>query len=160
MIDKYSCLILLNDIKEKGINVDKQIKLITTSKSNQIPLEVLKFINSHKSLDAVNFYERIRDNYNKKRSNLYINIVGGVKDPQEVLTTLAALNLQILLYSKHVENKSQFFAHLRATEIIKVLDNYYKTFDLTNCLNLLKLIKADLCVLENINGRRQQKCYF
>lgn len=152
-IKKTDCLLLLTELQENGIDVTEQInKLMTT---RELPVEVLKFINSHKSLDAVNFYERIRDNYNKKRSNLYINIVGGVKDPQEVLTTLAALNLQILLYSKHVENKSQFFSHLRATEIIKVLDNYYKTFDLTNCLNLLKLIKADLCVLENINGRRQ-----
>lgn len=152
-IKKTDCLLLLTELQENGIDVTEQInKLMAT---RELPVEVLKFINSHKSLDAVNFYERIRDNYNKKRSNLYINIVGGVKDPQEVLTTLAALNLQILLYSKHVENKSQFFSHLRATEIIKVLDNYYKTFDLTNCLNLLKLIKADLCVLENINGRRQ-----
>lgn len=152
-IKKTDCLLLLTELQENGIDVTEQINKLMTAR--ELPVEVLKFINSHKSLDAVNFYERIRDNYNKKRSNLYINIVGGVKDPQEVLTTLAALNLQILLYSKHVENKSQFFSHLRATEIIKVLDNYYKTFDLTNCLNLLKLIKADLCVLENINGRRQ-----
>ena len=152
-IKKTDRLLLLTELQENGIDVTEQINKLMTAR--ELPVEVLKFINSHKSLDAVNFYERIRDNYNKKRSNLYINIVGGVKDPQEVLTTLAALNLQILLYSKHVENKSQFFSHLRATEIIKVLDNYYKTFDLTNCLNLLKLIKADLCVLENINGRRQ-----
>lgn len=152
-IKKTDCLLLLTELQENGIDVTEQINKLMTAR--ELPVEVLKFINSHKSLDAVNFYERIRDNYNKKRSNLYINIVGGVKDPQEVLTTLAALNLQILLYSKHVDNKSQFFSHLRATEIIKVLDNYYKTFDLTNCLNLLKLIKADLCVLENINGRRQ-----
>nr|DAE27166.1 MAG TPA: hypothetical protein [virus sp. ctnRj46] len=43
MIDKYSCLILLSDIKEKGIDTSNQIKILTSS--NNIPLEVIKFIN-------------------------------------------------------------------------------------------------------------------
>lgn len=151
-IKKTDCLLLLTELQEKGVDVDERIKRLLTAR--EFPIDVLKFIHEQKSLDAVMFYERLRDNYNKKRSNLYINIVREVKDPQEVLTTLAALNLQILLFSKHVENRAQFFSHVRADEIVRVLSNYYNTYDLTNCLNLLKLIKADLCLLETINGRR------
>ena len=73
MIDKYSCLILLNDIKEKGINVDKQIKLLTVS--NQIPLEVLKFINDSEPIELCKFYEKLRKSYNNKKSTLYKNLM-------------------------------------------------------------------------------------
>ena len=67
-----------------------------------------------------------------------------------MLTTLAALNLQILLFAKKLENNEMFLKHSRAEEITRVLNNYYKTYDLRPCNKLLHLIKADLKAFESI----------
>ena len=64
------------------------------------------------------------------------------------------MQLQILLYSKHVDNKKLFLESSRAEEITLVLNNYFKTYDITNALKLLRIYKADLVALEFIAGRR------
>lgn len=148
MIKKTDCLLLLTEMQEKGINVSKQITQLMTSQD--ISLDILKFINDSRQLDLLSFYERMRINYNKKRSNLYINIVKEIEEPQEVLTTLSAMLTQILLFSRVIENKQLFLKHSRAEEITKVLDNYFKTYDITNGLRLMKLIKADVKALESL----------
>ena len=60
---------------------------------------------------------------------------------------------QILLFSKSAENKQMFLKHARSEEISLVLFNYFKNYDITNCLKLLKLIKDDLKVIEFINSK-------
>ena len=66
---------------------------------------------------------------------MYINIVKeDRKDPKEVLTTLAALNLQILLFSKTIEeNTDIFLRQARFQEINQCLSNYANTGDLIAC---------------------------
>lgn len=148
MITKTDCLLLLTDMEEQGIDVSDKIRLLMTSRD--LSLEVLKFINDNRQLDLLKFYEKIRVNYNKKRSNLYINIVSEIEEPQEVLTTLSAMLTQVLLYSKQLTNKNLFLKHSRAVEITKVLENYFKNYDITGALKLMKLIKADIKALESI----------
>lgn len=148
MIKKNDCILLLTEMQEKGINVSKQISQLMSSQD--MSLDVLKFINDNRQLDLVSFYEKIRVNYNKKKSSLYINIVKEIEEPQEVLITLSAMLTQILLFSKNLENKQLFLKHSRADEITKVLENYFKNYDITNALRLMKLIKADLKALESI----------
>lgn len=151
MISKNDCLLLLADIKNKGIDTTEPLKELLNS--NTLPLSVIKFINENRQLDLAAFYEKIRKNYNKKKSSLYINIVKEIEEPNEVLVTLSAMLTQILLFSKNVENKQMFLKHARSEEISLVLFNYFKNYDITNCLKLLKLIKADLKVIEFINGK-------
>ena len=122
--------------------------------SRDIPISVLQFINRHRQLDLTGFYEKLRKSYNDKHSKLYISIVKEVQNPEEVLTTLSSLNLQILLYSKNAQNKQMFLKHARAKEINIVLTRYFTDYDLTSCLKLLHLIRADLLATEVINGRR------
>lgn len=148
MIKKTDCILLLTEMQEKGVDVNKQISRLMSSAD--LPLEVLKFINDNRQLDVVSFYNNLRVNYNKKKSSLYINIVKEIDEPQEVLTTLSAMLTQILLYSKKLENKSLFLKHSRAEEITKVLDNYFKTYDITSAIRLMRLIKADVKALESI----------
>jgi hypothetical protein len=148
MIKKTDCLLLLTEMQEKGVNVSRQISQLMTS--SELSLEILKFINEKRQLDLLSFYEKIRVNHNKKKSNLYINIVKEVEEPQEVLTTLSAMLTQILLFSKNIDNRQLFLKHSRAEEITKVLDNYFKTYDITNAVRLMKLIKADVKALESI----------
>ena len=81
---------------------------------------------------------------------MYINIVKEIEDPTEVLTTLSAMLTQILRYSKKVENKTMFLRHARANDITKVLNNYFANYDLTLCLKLMRIIKADIKALESI----------
>lgn len=154
MLTKTDLLLLLTDMEESGKNVDSEIAKLL--KSDTISYEVLKFINNNRQLDVSLFYDLLRKNYNKKRSNLYINLVKEESDsPSEALITLSALNLQILLFAKKIEDNKMFIKHSRAEEITRVLNNYYKTYDLIPCLKLLKLIKADMVALEYISGHRQ-----
>jgi hypothetical protein len=48
-----------------------------------------------------------------------------IEDTNEVLTTLASLNLQIILFSKGVDDKQLFMSHARANEISRVLAMYF-----------------------------------
>ena len=149
MISKNDCLILLAELNNKGVDTSKITQELV---SFGITENVLKFINTNRPLDLKEFYERLRKNYNKKHSQLYKNIVKEIDDPNDVLTTLSSMLTQILLFSKSVENKQMFLRHARANEISKVLQIYFTTYDLTNCIKLLRLIKCDLKALESLNN--------
>lgn len=149
MLTKNDLVLVLTDMEEKGININGQIeKLLTTP---GISREVLKFVNTNRQLDVAAFYEMLRKNYNHKKSNLYINLVKEkFDDAADVLTTLAALNLQILLYAKKLDDNRMFLKHSRGEEITEAINSYYKNYDLLPCLKMLKLIKADLKSFESI----------
>ena len=102
MIDKRDCFILLSELQDDGVEeAQKYLNQLLASK--QQSLEVIKFINDNRQFDANKFYEKIRKAYNDKKSQLYMNIVREDNfDADNILTTLAALNLQILLFSKTV----------------------------------------------------------
>ena len=148
MIKKTDILMLLTELQEKGEDVSKYIK--TLYKTPEIPLDTIKFINEHRELDVVSFYEKLRSNYNHKKSDLYINIVKETDDLSEILTTLAAYNLQVLLFAKKLTNKDAFYKASRVEEVTRVLNNYYKTYDIDKCRLLLTLIKADIKLFEGI----------
>lgn len=149
MLKKNDLIILLTQLQEEGKDVSQQLKKIVMS--SDIPLDIVKFINDNRQLDVTNFYEQLRKSYNAKRSSLYINLVKEeVKEPTDVLTTLASFNLQVLLFAKHLENPTMFLSHSRVEEVTRVLNNYYRTYDLTPVLTLRALIKSDLKAFESI----------
>lgn len=147
MINKFDVLSLLNDLKEKGEDVLVYEKEVI--KSPSVPLNVIKFLNERRSFDVSNFYEKLRSSYNKKRSDLYINIVKEISDVEEVLTTLASYNLQVLLFARNIKDKEMFYRNSRVEEVTRVLNNYYQTYDLASCITVLSLIKADIKLFEN-----------
>lgn len=149
MLKKNDLIILLTQLQNEGTDVTNMLKKTFTS--SDIPLDVVKFINDNRQLDVTNFYEQLRKSYNDKRSSLYINLVReDLKNPNDALTTLASLNLQILLFAKHLDNPTMFLSHSRAEEITRVLNSYYKTYDLRPILALRTLIKADLKAFESL----------
>lgn len=149
MLTKNDLILLLTELEDQGANVTKQLNALMLSPT--IPHSVLKFINDNRQFDVANFYDMLRRNYNHKKSSLYINLVKeSFNDPSEVLVTLAALNLQIMLYAKKLPDSKMFLKHSRGEEISQVLANYYKTYDLIPCLKALKVIKADLKSFESI----------
>jgi hypothetical protein len=153
MITKNDCLTTLVALEDRGINIDKPMKKLITSK--EIPMDVLKFILDNRGIEVANFYEMLRKKHNEKKSPLYHNIVKDITDIDEIITTLACLLVQITLYSKKLTtNKEIFQREIRAEEITRVLNNYYATGELDQSLALLKLLKTDLLVLEYISGRR------
>lgn len=154
MITKNDCLTLLVALEDQGINIDTPMKRLISSK--EVPTEVLKFILDNRGVEVANFYEMLRKKHNQKKSPLYHNIVKDITDLDEVITTLACLLVQITLYNKKLtSNKEIFQREVRAEEISRVLNHYYSTGDFDQCLMLMKLLKADLIVLEHIAGRRE-----
>ena len=152
MISKNDIILLLTEMQSKGIDVDKELNMTISSQS--ISLNVLKKINDYKTLDIVNFYNKLRRAYNGKKSKLYINIMKSDENilnnsPQTIVTTLTGLLNQILQYSP--EDKTMFYTHMRCDEIVRVLDIYFKTYDLEPAIKLLTLFKSDQKALESIS---------
>lgn len=154
MLQNTDLVLLLSELQDKGINVDDMLE--ETLVSSNVSFDVLKFINNNRQLDVTSFYELLRKNYNKKKSNLYINIVKEKEqlDVSELLTTVSAFLLQACLFAKHLENDTMFYKHVRLDELTKYLNNYFTTYDILPLLKLLKLIRIDLLAFEYINGRR------
>lgn len=148
MISKLDILSLLSDLKDKGEDVTIYEQEVI--KNVSVPLDVIKFLNEKRSFEVSKFFEKLRYSYNHKRSNLYLNIVKEITDVEEVLTTLASYNLQVLIYAKKVEDKEMFYRNTRVEEVTRVLNNYYKTFDLEECITVLSLLKADIKLFESV----------
>lgn len=149
MITKTDILLLLTDLQDKSnLDVSKQI---SKTLSTGVDPEIIGFINKNRQIDLYRFYEKIRKSYNDKHSTIYINIVKEITNIEDVLITLSALETQILIFAKSVENKEMFLRHSRALEISKVLAVYFNTLDATPCIKLLRLIKADIKCLQEVS---------
>lgn len=148
MITKNDCILLLTELSDDGVDTTQMMKELIKVKEPTI--NVIKFINDNRQLDLTRFYKKIKKSYNQKHSNLYINIVKEVEDVNSVLTTLSAMETQILLFARDVDDRQMFLRHARALEIARVLANYFQTYDLTNCLKLMQVIKADIKALESV----------
>ena len=152
MITKNDGMSILIKLEDRGVNIDNYMRKLAGSK--EIPLEVLKFISQHRGIEVANFYEMLRKKHNQKKSPLYLNIVKEVSTLDDVITTLVCLLTQITLYSNKLDNKDSFLKEVRAEEITRVLNEYFKEGTYDTCIALLKIIKSDLLVLEYIAGRR------
>lgn len=149
MLRKNDLILLLTRMQDDGVDASAQIRKVIASKD--IPMDVVKFVNDSRQLDVTRFYEQIRRSYNEKRSSLYINLVReDLKDPKDALTTLASFNLQVLLFARRLDNPTMFLSHSRAEEVTRVLNNYYRTYDLAPVMALRTLIKSDLKAFERI----------
>lgn len=151
MITKNDCLLLLYDIQQKGVDTTEQTKQLI--KDGQPSVEIINFINSNRELGLTAFYRKIKKSYNNKKSKLYINIVKSdevSETPDKILTTLSGLLTQVLLFADSVEDREMFLRHARCGEITAVLNKYFKDYDITNCIKLVQLIKADIKALESI----------
>ncbi len=154
-ITRQDCLILLADIKDKGI--DTKDILRKAASSPDVSLEVIDFINKNRPFEVSQFYEKLRKSYNKKSSSLYKNIVKSdeVDEPKDLIITLSSLGLQILLFAKQLENQQMFLKQARYEELTACLYAYSKTYDLLPAIKLLRLFKMDLKAFEYLNKGKQ-----
>lgn len=151
MITRADLYLLLGEIEDTGVDVSQYLTKL--SRSNSIDLDTIKFINDNRELDLTQFYRKIRKSYNDKKSKLYINIVKEKEDTTDVITTLSALLTQAVIFSKGVSDQELFLKHARCDEMAKALGIYFSTFNLIPCLNLMKLVKADIKALESITQK-------
>lgn len=150
MFTKTDCLTLLFELKDKGIDVNDEIKYLIVH--DEPTLDIIRKINSNLELSLKAFYEKLRKSYNDNRSKLYINIVKeNSLEPKEILCTLASLQLQILLFNKTL-NDPTFLRSARFNEICECLKKYYNTGDIIPSQTLLGLFKADLKFLEETDN--------
>ena len=68
MLQKNDLILLLSEMQEQGIDVEKEITQVISSQS--ISLDILKKINDNRPLPVTNFYERVRKNHNQKKGRL------------------------------------------------------------------------------------------
>lgn len=151
MITKNDCLSLLTTIDDKDTN--KYIKILLTGKN--IQLEVLQFIADKKGLELMNFYDHIRQNHNKKKSPLYVNIIKESDDYKNIRTTLSSFLNQALLYSNKLDDSTKFLKEARVEEVSRALNTYFKSDDMGECLAVMRLIRADLFFMEYVADRRK-----
>ena len=150
-ITKKDCLVLLNSLKEDGIDVTEMTKKAALSKD--VSIEVVQFINKNRPFEVSNFYEKLRKSYNNKKSQLYKQIVKSdeVDEPKDIIITLSSLGLQIMLYAKQIEDPHMFLQQARYQELASCLYKYSMTYDLLPAINLLRLFKMDLKAFEYLN---------
>lgn len=155
MITKDECLEYLIKLEDSGIQTNKQIKMLLLSKDP--PLEVLQFISKNNGFEATNFYQMLRKKHNKNKSPLYTNLLKDTLDQNDIIITLSSLLTQILLYGKKLlpENQFDFYKHVRAAELTQAINYYFEYEKIDFCLELKKLIRADILVLEYIDGQRE-----
>lgn len=156
MLTKSDCLSILVKMGDSGVDISPYMRKLAISTS--IPTDVLEFIAKNKGIEAINFYEMLRKKHNKDKSPLYTNILKGDEAKQDKITTLVCLLTQIVLYSNKLESlaqKDQFLKEVRAEEITRVLNTYFKTGEIDAINTVLDLIKVDLLVLEGLVGRRE-----
>lgn len=151
MISRTDCMDILIELEDRGLNINPYMRKLVIS--DHIPVEVLKFIAANQGLEVGNFYEMLRKKHNQKKSPLYTNILKEKQD--DIITTLTCLLTQICLYSNKLKNKETFLKEVRAEEISRALNEYFKQEDLSSATHVLKAVKTDLLVLEYLNGRRE-----
>ena len=155
MITKTDCMSILLRLEKSGLNVNEYITKLVLS--NNIPEDVLKFIANNNGLEVASFYEVLRQNHNKKKTPLYLNIIKEVEaeNPEQILLTLSSLLTQIALHAKKIDNPDRFYKEVRAEEITKAMQQYFSTQDITDCLLVLKAIRTDLLTTEYLRGKRE-----
>lgn len=156
MITKDNCMSILVKLSDSGVDkiaVNKHIKTLMMSRG-EIPLDVLRFISNNRGIEVANFYEVLRKSHNEKKSPLYTNIVRDITEPQNILTTLSSFLTQIFLYGRKLDDPELFYKEVRAEEVSRVLNEYCATGNIDTCEKMLRLLKADLLVLEYVAGRR------
>ncbi len=152
MLTKNDLLTILLDLEEKEDSTELGDKINQLMTSRNIDLDILKFVNDKRPLEVGEFYAKLRKNYNDKKSSLYINIMRETQIPEEAPITLGALALQIMLFGKKIENKKSFFNCTRLKEILDCLSYYSTTYDVIECIKLIKLIKCDIKAFNYITG--------
>ena len=96
----------------------------------------------------------------QSKSKLYTNIVRGVNTDTDCITTLNCLLTQILLYGAKLENKEKFFKEVRAEEISRVMNEFFRDDTIDRASALLGLIRSDLLVLEYISRQKRTSVKF
>jgi len=153
MITKNDCMSILVSLEDKGININQQIHKLLISKD--IPVDVLQFIAANRGFEAIDFYEMLRKKHNKNKSPLYTNLLKGQEDPEELAITLACLLTQVVLYSKKLENSTNFLNEIRFKDLARAMCSYSETDSAEEIIKVLTAIKTDLVVLEYLAGKRE-----
>ena len=121
-IDKAYIYEQLNNIhKDKNINIQPYIDMMIGKE--EIPYEVIVFINRHAPIDKLLTYNNI---YNKrKKSRLFRNIVNDALPIEERAIVLSSLLSQSLIGMKHVKNdKDAIIDAMNVDIIFKALEKY------------------------------------
>jgi len=147
-LKKTDILLLLTDLSEKKGDAKAANYILDLYKQKDIPKEIIKYLKDNIDLDVINFYEHLRNSHNQKRSSLYKNIVKEVTVTEEVLITLCSYILQVNIFARKVEDKERFFSNCLIQDTTDILSNYYKTYNIEACIDMLVRIRANIKLFE------------
>lgn len=148
MLDKTYCYKILLEMKDTH-NIIPYVNLL--SKSNIVPKEVVQFINQHRDLELTNFYEKLRESYNNKKSKLYLQIVNEKRDPLNILKTISSFITRSLIFSEKLDEKDKlsFYKSVRMNECSLALSKYFIDNDISLVLEILNIVRDDIKILED-----------
>lgn len=145
MLSKQDGYRLLLEIrKSSGDNVDKY--LIELSKSNEVPREILRFINSKRPTGLYAFYESLRKKNNDKVNRLYLNIMREDLTDAESVKTLSSYVTQTVIAAEQctVELVSQIYEQARVKDAAQAINSYFANGNTNDVREVLLKIKADI----------------
>lgn len=106
--------------KDKNIDVQNYIDLMVGK--DEIPYEVVVFINKHEPIEKFATYNAI---HNKRReSRLFRNIMNTTLPVEEKAIILSSLLTQSLIGIKHSDNKEDIIDALNVDMLFKALEKY------------------------------------
>lgn len=148
MISKQECYKILLEMRNEGNNVNEYLNILAGKP--KVPSEVIKFINENRNLEVTAFYEKLRSKYNKKRSKLYKTLVDEGNPPENYVKTLSSFITQALIAGESLDDVKRigFYRSLKLKECAASLYGYFEDQDLTALINLVRLIKTDIKILE------------
>lgn len=149
MLTRQDCYKILFEMSNKGLNVQKQISTLSTS--TKVPIELIRFINQNRELNVTTFYESLRKKHNAKSSKLYLKLMKEEIEATECLKTLSSYITQVLIMSESIDTgeRKSFYNSVRIKEALSALNKYFLEQDITECIDILKMIKSDIKILEN-----------
>lgn len=150
MLSKLDVYQILFEMKAQNIQgAEENIKLI--SKSVEVPLDVIRYINDNRSLQITEFYEDLRRKSNTKASKLYKNLMKEDKQPQEVLKTASSYVTQVLIRAEQLDlqERTIFYDNSRVKQISEGIHNYFNNGEIRSLLDVLTTVRKDIKILEN-----------
>lgn len=131
----------LSKIKDKGVNIVEQIKIVSSCKY-EVPLSVIKFIDEYDKQSSLETYNYIYESRHKNK--LYKGIVNENASPDDKLIALSSYVLQcsIKMKSLNESQKNNYIQDTYLNECSNAISKYYETSNYNYILDMHNKLRS------------------